>query len=129
MGKRGSYQGESPTDRAAGLMDKFIRRSEKKRASAIEKYGKQYRKGTPIHTWPLGEQIDYWDSLTEDDWFRRKYPTYSDWRVAVQDKSGMYPITFRDVTSNHKQRMMELYESCVSVASSIEILQKEGIIH
>ena len=130
MGKRGSYQGESPTDRAAGLMDKFIQRSNRKQKQNAERnIKKRFDKSIPKHLWPLDEQLDYWDSLTEQDRFRMKYPTYSEWKTEVQQRSGMYYITFRDVISNHKDRLVSMYEKCMSVTQSIIELRKEGIIH
>lgn len=129
MGKRGSYHGDSPTDRAASLMDKFIQRSDRKRSLDTKHYGRRKSKDTPVHTWPLQDQIEHWNNMTDEDWFRKEYPTYSDWRNAVLKRCGMHPTTFIDVTSNHKSRMEQLYVECVSVAQSIEILQKEGIIH
>tara|TARA_R100000656_G_scaffold66748_1_gene50627 strand:- start:10 stop:399 length:390 start_codon:yes stop_codon:yes gene_type:complete len=127
MGRKG-YQGESPADRSINLMDKFIRRNEKKQS--LEKIfpGRRKDKNIPMDLWPLKDQIEYWDSLTPADWFDRKYPSYIDWLDELQSISAQYPTTFTDQISGHKDRIQEVFNKKIKPRKALDILRKEGII-
>ena len=127
MGKRG-YQGDSPKDRATNIMDKFIQRSDRKAAQQEIKPLRRKDPNIPMELWPLKDQIEYWDNRTPEQIFRYKY-TYSSWYNEVLDKSGMYPITFRDCVAKHKSRLQELFNQCTSTREAVSTLQKENIIH
>jgi len=127
MGKKG-YQGESPKDRATNIMDKFIQRSDRKAAQQESKPLRRKDPNIPMELWPLKDQIEYLDNRTPEQRFYRKY-TYSSWYNEVLEKSGMYPITFRDCVSPHRDRLLELYNECTSTREAVSTLQKENIIH
>ena len=127
MGKRG-YQGESPADRSINLMDKFIKRSEKKQALEEKKPPRRKDKNIPMELWPLKDQIEYWDNLTEEDWFDRKWSCYGDWLEKILELSNQYHRTFKDSTAPHKERILELFNKKIKPKESLRILQKEGIV-
>tara|TARA_Y100000385_G_C12580881_1_gene420414 strand:+ start:27 stop:410 length:384 start_codon:yes stop_codon:yes gene_type:complete len=126
MGKKG-YQGESPKDRATNIMDKFIQRSDRKAAQQETKPLIRKDPNIPMDLWPLKDQLEYWDNRTPKQLFQYKY-TYSSWYDEVLDKSGMYPITFRDCVSKHQSRLQELFNECTSTIETVLTLQKEKII-
>jgi len=127
MGKKG-YQGTSPKDRAVNIMDKFIQRSDRKAARQEIKPLRRKDPNLPLHLWPLKDQIEYWETLPEAQRFKRKY-NFTEWYDEILEKSGMYPMTFRDCVSKHKARLEELYNDCTSTRRAIILLQKENIIH
>ena len=127
MARKG-YQGESPTDRATNIMDKFIRRSERKAAQQETKPLIRKDPNIPMELWPLKDQIEYWDTRTPEQIFHSKY-IYHSWYDEVLEKSGLYPTTFLDCVSKHKSRLEELFNQCTSTGKAVSILQKENIIH
>jgi hypothetical protein len=127
MGKKG-YQGTSPKDRAINIMDKFIQRSDRKAARQEIKPLRRKDPNIPMELWPLKDQIEYWEKIPESKRFKMKYH-YSEWYNELLEKSGMYPITFRDCVSPHKNRLLELYNECTSIRMALTILRKENIIH
>lgn len=127
MGKRG-YQGESPADRSINLMDKFIKRSEKKQAFEKKLPGRRKDKNIPIDLWPLKDQLEYWDNLTDDQLFDRKWSCYGDWLEKIFELSNEYHRTFSDTTAPHKDRIRELFNNKIKPKEALRILQKEGIV-
>ncbi len=64
--------GESPKDRSMNIIDKFIKREERKNRHKEILPGRRKAKDVPIDMWPLKDQIEYWEinqtnkSLTEN---------------------------------------------------------------
>ena len=127
MSRKG-YQGESATDRATNIMDKFIQRNEQRKERTDSK--KEYKKGpdVPFELWSLKDQIDHYNNMNESDWFDHQYPTYSNWLAVVKEKSGMYPITFTDVTAKHKSVLRELFDNKLNPRAAVRQLERRGII-
>lgn len=127
MGKHG-YQGVSHSDRAVNGMDKFIKREAKKSNKTSHLPLRRKDKNIPMELWPLKDQIEYWDNMSEADKFKRKY-TFTSWYNEIVEKSGMYHITFKDCVSPHANLLQQLYNECTSIIESVRILQKENIIY
>ena len=127
MGKRG-YQGESPADRSINFMEKFIKRSERKQQLTDRLPARRKAKDVPMDLWPLKDQLEYWDNLSDADWFDRKYSHYMDWFDKVEELSNQYPTTFRDQIIGHKERIREVYDQKIKPMEALRILRKEGII-
>ena len=128
MAKKG-YQGESAKDRATNIMDKFIQRNEKRNEQVETKSLFRKDPNIPMELWPLKDQIEYWETMSESNKFDRKYPNYSSWHNEVKIKSGMYPTTFTDVTLPNKKRLQELFNNKVRPSHAIDQLRREGILH
>lgn len=127
MGRRG-YQGESARDRATNIMDKFIQRNERKKEQLEVKSIRRKDPNIPFELWPLKDQIEFYDNMSESERFDRKY-TYSSWYKEILNRSGMYPITFRDCVSTKKEYLRELFSQRVNPRDAMEKLRKENIIH
>lgn len=127
MGKHG-YQGVSHSDRAVNGMDKFIKREARKPNKNSNLPLRRKDESIPMHLWPLKDQLEYWDNMSEPDRFKRKY-SFTSWYNEIAERSGMYHITFKDCVSPHSKRLQELYSECTPVNESIRILQKEKIIY
>ena len=127
MARKG-YQGESPTDRATNIMDKFIQRSDRKAARQETKPPRRKDPNIPMELWPLKDQIEYWDNMSESDKFDRKYTSYGTWLNEVKEKSGLYPITFTDFTAKHKPYLKELFDDKIEPRAAVRKLEQQGII-
>jgi hypothetical protein len=127
MSRKG-YQGESATDRATNIMDKFIQRNERKKDNEQVRPHHKQDPNVPMELWPLSEQIEYWASLSDGQWFDREYTSYAMWFDEVKEKSGLYPTTFTDFTSKHKPFIKELFESKLRPRDAIRKLEQHGII-
>lgn len=128
MAKKGT-QGESPTERAIDLMQKFIKRSESKQKRSNVISGRRKDPNIPIHMWPLKDQLEYWDDMSYEDRFARKWGDYQTWLTAIREKSGMYHITFRDCISKHKEQLRKLHSDCIIPRKAVQILRDADIIH
>jgi hypothetical protein len=128
MGKKG-YQGESARDRATNIMDKFIQRNDRKNEQQEIKPIRRKDPNVLMELWPLQDQIEYWETMSQSERFDRKYPHYSMWHNEVKSKSGMYPITFTDVTLPNKKRLQELFNNKVRPRQAVTQLRNEGILH
>ena len=119
--------GESPKDRSMNIIDKFIKREERKNRHKEILPGRRKAKDVPIDMWPLKDQIDHMDNRSEAQEFSDKYPSYSYWYDAVKKASGVYPLTFTDWTSKYRTDLRELFDNNTSVRSAVSFLQKRGI--
>ena len=126
MARKG-YQGESPTDRATNIMDKFIQRSDRKAAQQEIKPLRRKDPNIPMELWPLKDQIEYWDNMSDAERFDRKY-SYTNWYDEVLKCSGLYHITFTDCISSKRNRLKEIFASKVTPREAVDILRKEKII-
>ena len=127
MGKKDAISGESPKDRAMNKMEKFITRNERRNKHKDQLPARIKDQSIPIDLWPLKDQLEYYKNRSPLDRFMDKYPSYSEWLAAVQQKSNMYPITFTDFTSKLKPDLLELYATGTSVLHAVSFLQKRGV--
>ncbi len=127
MGKRG-YQGESATDRSINLMDKFIKKSEKKNAFKEKLPARRKDKSIPIDEWPLKDQIEYWENMSESDKFDRKYKTFDTWFDIIKDMTGYPIISINDMVSGHMDTIKEKYLKRIKPKDAFRELQQEGIL-
>lgn len=121
------YQGDSPADRATNIMDKFIRKQNRKNALQEKQPLRRKDPDIPIHLWPLKDQIEYWDNMSDAERFDRKY-SYPNWYDEVLKCSGLYHITFTDCVSSKRNRLREIFASKVTPREAVDILRKEKII-
>ena len=120
--------GQSPKDRSMDIIDKFIKRSERKEKYKEHLPGRRKSKDVPIDLWPLKDQIEYWENQTPEQKFDRKYNSYIDWFDILEEISGQYHTTFIDQVTGHKERLTELFKSKMLPKDALELLRKEGII-
>jgi hypothetical protein len=122
--------GDSPKDRSMDIIDKFIKREEKRNKHKERLPGRRKSKDVPIDLWPLQDQIDYWDNQTPEQKFDRKYKNYIDWMDKLRDLTGYPDSSFNDMVSptSHKERLKEIFSQKVLPKDAYRILQKEGIL-
>ena len=122
--------GDSPKDRSMDIMDKFIKRQEKKDKYKELLPGRRKSKDVPIDMWPLQDQIEYWENQTPEQKFDRKYGSYIDWMDTLKDLTGYPDSSFIDMISpiGNKERMRELFDQKVLPKQAQQTLQKEGIL-
>jgi hypothetical protein len=99
--------GDSPKDRSMDIMDKFIKRQERKNKHKELLPGRRKAKDVPIDMWPLKDQIEYWENQSAEQKFDRKYM--------------IAPI-------KHKDRMKEVYAQKVLPKQAYQMLIKENIL-
>lgn len=107
MGKKNTYSGESPSDRAVNFMDKFMSRSATKRGRVTEKK-------SVIETY-------------EADPFDIEYNSYSTWYEAVKKSSGVYPTTFVDFTQKLKPALQNMWNQKMWPREAVLELRKYGV--
>lgn len=127
MGKRG-YQGESATDRSINLMDKFIKKSEKKNAFKEKLPARRKDKNVPIDEWPLKDQIEYWENMSEADKFDRKYKTFDSWFDIIKDMTGYPMISIIDMVTGNMDAIKEMYFKRIKPKDAFRMLQQQGIL-
>tara|TARA_R100000482_G_C5114307_1_gene142241 strand:- start:468 stop:863 length:396 start_codon:yes stop_codon:yes gene_type:complete len=122
--------GDSPKDRSMDIIDKFIKREEKRNKHKERLPGRRKSKDVPIDLWPIQDQIDYWDNQTPEQKFDRKYKNYIDWMDKLRDLTGYPDSSFNDMVSptSHKERLKEIFSQKVLPKDAYRILQKEGIL-
>ena len=122
--------GDSPKDRSMDIIDKFIKREEKRNKHKERLPGRRKSKDVPIDLWPLQDQIDYWDNQTPEQKFDRKYKNYISWMDKLRDLTGYPDSSFNDMISptSHKERLKEIFSQKVLPKDAYRMLQKEGIL-
>ena len=122
--------GDSPKDRSMDIIDKFIKREEKRNKHKERLPGRRKSKDVPIDLWPIQDQIDYWDNQTPEQKFDRKYKNYIDWMDKLRDLTGYPDSSFNDMVSptSHKERLKEIFSQKVLPKDAYRMLQKEGIL-
>jgi len=122
--------GDSPKDRSMDIMDKFIKRQEKKDKYKELLPGRRKSKDVPIDMWPLQDQIEYWENQTPEQKFDRKYGSYIDWMNKIKDITGYPDRSFMDMISptKHKERMREMYSMKILPKQAYQMLLKENIL-
>ncbi len=122
--------GESPKDRSMNIIDKFIKREERKNRHKEILPGRRKAKDVPIDMWPLKDQIEYWENQSDEQKFDRKYGSYIDWLDNVKDITGYPDRSFMDMISpkNNKERLRELYSLKILPKQAYQMLIKENIL-
>ena len=122
--------GDSPKDRSMDIMDKFIKRQEKKDKYKELLPGRRKSKDVPIDMWPLQDQIEYWENQTPEQKFDRKYGSYIDWMNKIKDITGYPDRSFMDMISpvKHRERLKEVYAQKLLPKQAYQILLKENIL-
>jgi len=128
MGKKGAYTGESPSDRSINLMDKFIKRSEKKNAYKDRLPGRRKDKDVSIDLWPLKDQLEYWDNMTDEEKFDRKYKNFHGWFDEVKELVNYPAISIHDMVSGNMDTIKEKFNLKIKPKTAYRELQKEGIL-
>ena len=127
MGKKSAHTGESPKDRSINMIDKFITKSTNQQKHLPVLPGRRKDPNIPIYMWPLKDQIEYWESRTDTDRFRDKYPVYSYWIDDVMKQSKVHPTFFTTQTLKLKPMLTEMYEICTDPRETVRELRKHGI--
>jgi hypothetical protein len=127
MGKKAAHSGESPKDRSINMMDKFITRNTNQAKKHPKLPARRKDTNVPVDLWPLKDQIEYWNTRTDEDRFNETYTAYSTWYDAVKQQSGMYPATFVDFTSKFRDEMQNMYETKTTPKQALRQLQKLGV--
>ena len=122
--------GDSPKDRSMEIMDKFIKREEKKNRYKDKLPARRKSKDVPIDLWPLKDQIEYWENQTPQQKFDRKYKNYIDWIDKLRELTGYPDSSFNDMITPtlHKQRLKQLFLEKILPKEAYTMLQKEGIL-
>lgn len=127
MGKKAAHSGESPKDRSANLMDKFISKNINRDKHKPALPARRKDPNVPLELWPLKDQIEYWNTRTSTDEFNETYTAYSTWYDAIKKLSGMYPATFVDFTSQYRDEMQTMYINKMHPKQALRELQKRGV--
>ena len=122
--------GDSPKDRSMNIIDKFIKREERKNRHKEILPARRKAKDVPIDLWPIKDQIEYWENQTDEQKFNRKYKSYIDWLDTVKELTGYPDRSFMDMVTpkNNKERIRELYSQKVLPKDAYQKLIKEGIL-
>jgi hypothetical protein len=127
MGKKSAHTGMSPKDRSINLMDKFISKNAKKANQGPRLPALRKDPNLPIHMWPLKDQIEYWETRTDAERFKDKYPVYSFWIDDVMKESKVHSTFFTAQTLKLKPMLTEMYEAATPVKEAVRELRKHGI--
>ena len=122
--------GDSPKDRSMNIIDKFIKREERKNRHKEILPARRKAKDVPIDLWPLKDQIEYWENQTPEQKFDRKYKNYIDWINTVRNLTGYPDASFNDMITpaDHKERLKQLFSEKILPKHAYQILTKEGIL-
>jgi len=122
--------GDSPKDRSMEIMDKFIKREERKNRHKELLPARRKSKDVPMDLWPLKDQIEYWENITPKQKFNKKYGSYIDWLDTIKDLTGYPDRSFMDMISpvKHRERMKEVYDQKVLPKQAYQMLLKENIL-
>lgn len=127
MGKKSAHSGMSPKDRSINMMDKFITRNINREKNQTRLPARRKDPNVPIDLWPLKDQLEHLDTMSDADHFDELYSTYSTWYDEVKRRSGVYPATFLDFTKNLKPEMREMWERKTYPKIAVLELRKKGV--
>ena len=122
--------GASPKDRSMDIMDKFIKKQERKDRHKELLPARRKAKDVPMDLWPLKDQLEYWENITPAQKFDKKYNSYIDWMDTLKELTGYPDSSFIDMISpaSHKERLRELFTQKILPKAAQQTLQKEGIL-
>jgi hypothetical protein len=127
MGKKSAHSGMSPKDRSINMMDKFITRNINREKNQPRLPARRKDPNVPIDLWPLKDQLEHQDTMSDAERFDELYSTYSTWYDEVKRRSGVYPATFLDFTRNLKPEMREMWERKTLPKTAVLELRKKGV--
>ncbi len=127
MGKKSAHSGMSPKDRSINMMDKFITRNINREKNQPRLPARRKDPNVPIDLWPLKDQLEHQETMSDADRFDELYSTYSTWYDEVKRRSGVYPATFLDFTRNLKPEMREMWERKTLPKTAVLELRKKGV--
>jgi len=129
MGRKAAYTGESASDRATNIMDKFIKRNNNKNQVLQNSTARQKDPNVPINLWPFKDQIEYYNNRSAADIFDESYSSYSTWYTIVRKKSGIYHRTFDEFIAfrNLKPALREMWEQKTEPNDTVYQLKKLGV--
>ena len=122
--------GDSPKDRSMDIMDKFIRRQEKKNRYKDSLPGRRKSKDVPVDLWPLQDQIDYYDNMTPQQRFDRKYKTYIGWLDTVKELTGYPDRSVNDMMAapGAKEKIRACFEQKMLPKDALRFLQSVKVL-
>jgi len=120
--------GASPKDRSMDIMDKFIKRQERKDRHKELLPARRKAKDVPMDLWPLKDQLEYWENISPSQKFDRKYSSYIDWLDKLKSLTDYPDSTILDMMAGHKDRIKELFNTKTLPKEALQILRKEGIM-
>lgn len=127
MGKRGTYTGESPTDRSISVMERFMKKQEKKRGIQNKLPARRKDPNVSIDLWPLKDQIEYYETRSLEQKFDDQYSSKDKWITEIREMSKVYPSTFTDYVNKLRDVIDELYNNKVLPREAIIELRKHGV--
>tara|TARA_R110000851_G_scaffold312066_1_gene472529 strand:+ start:1609 stop:2004 length:396 start_codon:yes stop_codon:yes gene_type:complete len=122
--------GASPKDRSMDIMDRFIKKNERRNKHKEHLPGRRKDKDVPMDLWPLKDQLEYWENQSEEQKFDRKYGSYIDWMETIKEITGYPDRSFMDMISpvKNKERMREVYDQKILPKQAYQMLLKEKIL-
>lgn len=122
--------GESPKDRSMDLMDKFIKRQEKREKHKERLPARRKAKDVPIDLWPLKDQLEYYENMTPGQKFDRKYSSYYSWLEQVKELTGYPASSINDMMSapGAKDRIRDCFDLKMLPKDAYRYLQSENIL-
>jgi len=122
--------GTSPKDRSMDIMDRFIKKNERRNKHKEQLPGRRKDKDVPLDLWPLKDQIEYWENQTDQQKFDRKYGNYIDWLDTIKNITGYPDRSFMDMIApiTHKDRLKEVYSLKILPKEAYQMLLKEKIL-
>ena len=127
MGKKAAHSGMSPKDRSINMMDKFITRNANREKNQPILPARRKDPNVPIDLWPLKDQLEHRETMSEAERFDELYSAYSTWYDEVKRRSGVYPATFLDFTRNLKPEMRDMWERKTLPKTAVLELRKKGV--
>lgn len=127
MGKKAAHSGMSPKDRSINMMDKFITRNANREKNQPILPARRKDPNVPIDLWPLKDQLEHRETMSDADRFDELYSAYSTWYDEVKRRSGVYPATFLDFTRNLKPEMRDMWERKTLPKTAVLELRKKGV--
>jgi len=127
MGKKSAYSGESAKDRSINIMDKFITKNENRNKHQQLLPARRKDPNIPVNLWPLKDQLEYYDNLTDADRFDEQYSAYSTWYDTIKKQSGVYHQTFIDFAGKFKTEMREMWVRKTAPKEALSWLRKRGV--
>ena len=127
MGKKAAHSGMSPKDRSINMMDKFITRNANREKNQPRLPARRKDPNVPIDLWPLKDQLEHRETMSDADRFDELYSAYSTWYDEVKRRSGVYPSTFLDFTRNLKPEMRDMWERKTMPKTAVLELRKKGV--
>ena len=109
------------------MMDKFITRNANREKNQPRLPARRKDPNVPIDLWPLKDQLEHRETMSDADRFDELYSAYSTWYDEVKRRSGVYPATFLDFTRNLKPDMRDMWQRKTLPKTAVLELRKKGV--